>query len=86
MSIMTGICNGCGKKIIWGLTEEGKRIPMDPVPATYVCHGQGEDPVNGQHYRVRRANPNKEKAIGQAYVSHFTTCPKASDFSGNRGR
>ncbi len=32
-------CRGCGKKIIWGTTKDGKRIPLDPAPPVYSVIG-----------------------------------------------
>jgi hypothetical protein len=63
-----GHCKGCGKKVIWLTTMDGKRIPLDPVPPVYVVK------INhiGQPFIAR------ERA---AMVSHFATCPKANDFS-----
>lgn len=63
-------CKGCGKPIIWGVTDDGKRIPLDPKPPVYqLLGGDG-----GRTFR----------ATGGFFVSHFATCPKANDFSSNR--
>ncbi len=88
MAMVTGICNGCGATIVWvtiqsQLDNAGKhvKVPLDPKPAVYYIEGQ-----NGDGYIGRRANGNKDRAMGQAMVSHFVTCPKAAEFSGrNRG-
>lgn len=71
MSERTTPCKGCGKPIVWGETSEGKAIPLDPRPPVYriMRHDLAGDP------KVHR---DKE-----AMVSHFATCPKASQFSGN---
>lgn len=42
MPIATTACKGCGKPIVWGRTADGKDVPLDPTPATYVITGQGE--------------------------------------------
>jgi hypothetical protein len=62
-------CKGCGRPIIWGITEDGTRIPLDPKPPTYVLEFTGERGV-----KVRR--------VRSVLVSHFATCPQASRFSG----
>ena len=65
-------CRGCGKKIIWGETEDGKKIPLDPRPPVYEV--------------LRTASGEKTPIIRRTdcYVSHFATCPKASEFSGSK--
>jgi len=81
--MVTGICNGCGKKIVWLQMEDGTKVPLDPTPAVYFIEGQtGGSIENNATYRGRRANGHKERAVGQAMVSHFATCPQAADFSG----
>lgn len=40
-----GRCQGCGKRIVWGETKDGARVPLDPVPPVYKF-------VNGYLERV----------------------------------
>lgn len=68
-------CEGCKKEIVWAVTADGKRVPLDPEPHVYMIEGQGE-----AGYRARRVNGNAEKAVGQAMVSHFATCSHAHLF------
>ena len=68
-------CKGCGKKIVWGTTAGGQRIPLDPVPPIYqtspvTVMGQ---PVEDQVGAMRTSR--------DYMVSHFATCPSANDFS-----
>ena len=66
-------CRGCGKEIVWGVTEDGKKIPLDPRAAVYrfTDHGQGGPrPDNSRIIRDRNA-----------MVTHFATCPQAGQFS-----
>lgn len=73
MSIPTeSICKGCGKKIVWGLTPEGKSIPLDPTPRVYEID-PGAEPIDGKHNVVHLPN---------AAVTHFATCSQANRFSG----
>lgn len=65
-------CKGCKREIVFGLTEDGKRIPLDPRPPVYAVIGQNEAGV-----------PLVRRHVG-AMVSHFATCPNANDFSGSR--
>ena len=61
-------CKGCGRKMLWGKTVEGKSIPLDASAPVYRL-----DKVKGT---VERSQ--------EFFVSHFSTCPRASDFSGSR--
>ena len=68
-------CKGCGKKLYWGITEDGKTIPLDAVaPVYYVKLGMNENKKNGTEKIEIFREPN-------AFVTHFATCPKANQFS-----
>ena len=64
----TSPCRGCGKPIVWGVTEQGSKIPMDPKPPVYFF-----DATKGLAERVYNA-----------YVSHWATCPEAFKAKGER--
>lgn len=65
-------CRGCDKEIVWGVTEDGKKIPLDPsAPVYYVTDKKVE--VDG----MMNTLIERERS---SMVSHFKTCPKASDF------
>ncbi len=64
-------CKGCKKLIVWGETATGGRIPLDPSPAVYTV---GED---------SQGNVTADRTHDHM-VTHFATCPKASDFSGGK--
>lgn len=76
MAIIEAKCAGCGRPIVWGQLKDGTKVPLDPRPAVYWVVAPAAD-----HYMISRANGSKEKAQGQAMVSHFATCPKADQFS-----
>ena len=66
-------CRGCGKKIIWAITAEGKNIPLEAVAPVFAVDEYTLDDgvvVN----LARRAE--------RTFVSHFSVCPKANEFSG----
>ena len=67
------LCRGCGKKILWGRTAEGKNIPLDALSPVYRL---GEVTKDDQGRDVQMIVRDRE-----AFVSHFCTCPKASQFS-----
>lgn len=73
--LQTDRCKGCGRKIVWGIKPDGKRVPLDAVAPVFLLRGL--DKEQGC-YPVDIAPPDT------AFVSHFATCPKASEFSKNR--
>jgi hypothetical protein len=66
-------CKGCGREIVWGEDAAGKKIPLDPRPPIYRVRNMG-----GELVQVERAT------VGMYLVTHFATCPKASQFSRKR--
>lgn len=76
---ISATCKGCGKRIVWGVTPEGKKIPLDPVAPVYRIaeNTGGALPSEAPVYRAR--------GDGHDYlISHFATCPAANQFSGSR--
>ncbi|HKQ57981.1 MAG TPA: hypothetical protein VJY35_08940 [Candidatus Eisenbacteria bacterium] len=65
-------CQGCGADIFFAITPNGARMPLDakPVPGLYNLL---QPDASGQ---------DRCAFAGKGYTSHFTTCPKARDFSG----
>lgn len=62
---------GCGKDVIvWGVTPDGKRIPLDIRAPVYKL---GTWDAQAQCYPVERVQGYK--------VTHFATCPLANNFS-----
>lgn len=66
-------CRGCGKEMVWAKTADGRAIPIDLRPVIYRIIGPGPN------YAAARV------PTGEYAVSHFATCPKASEFS-SRGK
>lgn len=65
-------CRGCGGPIIWAISPTGARIPLDARAPVYMVQTD-----QGSTRAVRSTH----------YVSHFCTCPNASEFSGrSRGK
>jgi len=67
--IREGACRGCGKTIKWATTKEGKWIPLDPQPPVFRMERDFDGTLIARLDR-------------DAFVSHFSTCPKANQFSG----
>lgn len=69
-------CKGCGAEIIWAKNENNKMIPLDAKAPVYVLTIEEN---------IRDANCQRSRNP-RAYVTHFATCPKANEFSGNKPR
>lgn len=91
----TSPCRGCGKHVVWVQARCGKcggaaegctrchergvvRVPLDPVAPVFVIQTDPErlDPESAPYAELVAREGRR------AFVSHFATCPKASQFSG----
>lgn len=72
-------CRSCEAAIVWALTAEGRRMPVDaePTPEGRLKLRRREDGQLG----VEVVEP---RGFGRRYRSHFATCPEANDW--RRGR
>lgn len=61
-------CKTCGKTIVWAISPSGANIPLQPVPGYLVEVG-----ASGMPCAARTDAP--------VYISHFLTCPQASQHS-----
>lgn len=66
-------CKGCGKKIIWAEKQDGTKVPLDPSPPVYILMRWKDTLTGTWKYRCDQSN--------EVYVSHFSTCTHANDFS-----
>lgn len=72
-----GECRSCHAAIIWVVTENGTRMPLDPEPSSdgmYVklrVDGNGDKVV---HFVKRTEMEANTKML---YTTHFVTCPDA---------
>jgi hypothetical protein len=67
--LMRGTCRGCGRPVVWLIDTEGKNQILDPTPPVFIARRNGNGEVIAQRTHA-------------AFVSHFSTCPKADQFSG----
>jgi hypothetical protein len=79
MDFKTSPCAGCGKPIVWATSPDGKAIPLDPRPAIYTVYQDTEALYCLRQVMIERG---RESLPGYLMVTHFATCPKASEFSG----
>lgn len=80
----------CGKRILWAVARDGKRIPLDPSPPVYFLE-TGMSPIafRNAEVRVMTMTPDGDgfrENQGRMVVSHFATCKFANDFSGGGGK
>ena len=84
MSPETKYCRSCGAEVIWAVTENGKRMPVDAMPRedgnimlTHYPDGQiAADYVNPtlfEEWDVPAPEPRR-------YVSHFATCSQSKQW------
>ena len=67
-SLPTIQCRGCGKPIVFGDLPTGGKVPLDPKAPVYDVEGI----IGGTVTATRRT---------EAMVTHFATCPAASNFT-----
>lgn len=68
---MSANCRRCGRRIVWAVTTNGKRIPLDPAvnPSGNVARETEGDPP-----RVRVLRRDEECSLPR-YDPHFASCP-----------
>lgn len=79
MTIEFGTCKSCGAKMMWAVTENGKRIPLDLDPVSngnmILVHGPDRSVVTA-HYLKK-----DEETTEDRYTSHFASCPQSKLWS-----
>jgi len=71
-SYATAPCAHCGKQIVWATTSEGKRIPLDPVPAVYGAKVSDTGAII-----CARVNGTGAENKFPCWVGHWTVCKQA---------
>lgn len=62
-----GNCRGCGREILWVVTESGALIPLDQSSHIYRLTGEGG--IRGP----------RAKMVKDAFVNHFQVCTHVND-------
>jgi hypothetical protein len=69
---MSAVCGSCGAAIVWAKTSNDKPMPLDAEPSSdgNIQYAYGRAIYLGTEEREASNEP--------LYVSHFATCPQAS--------
>lgn len=73
-------CKGCGAKIIWRQTENGKMIPCDPLPVGFRERETARGKIMIEDGRIVSCDFTNEPGAPTGHIPHWATCPKAADF------
>lgn len=63
-------CRTCQREIIWAVTANGKRVPLDPPEKRYVDNRTGHEIATDAPLSV---------VMDLTWLSHFATCPQADE-------
>jgi hypothetical protein len=71
----SGLCSACRKPVLWALTVNNKRIPLDPRPDPDGNQAAYRDGTGG--YRTRQLKDDQEPSgYERRYMPHFATCTR----------
>lgn len=79
-------CRACGARISFIKTKNGKSVPVDVTPVSFVPDVNGNSLYvvpNGEDGCMivhGCATSEGDKDVHVGYISHFATCPKADYF------
>ena len=77
-------CRACAAPIVWGETELGKAMPVDPLPRP---DGNVIRIAQGRRLVLRVLGPGSKAGLGRpAYFSHYVTCPFADQLRKTRAK
>jgi hypothetical protein len=77
-------CGDCRQPVRWVITEEGRRIEIDPDPVD--DDGNVVPVVVDGHTRARILTGAELPADGPAYRRHVSTCPESPEARKRRAR
>jgi hypothetical protein len=70
--VKTRECGSCGAKIIWAVTVNDKRMPVDAEP-----NEKGNIELIDRGFIAAIVHSQPPLAAETLYTSHFVTCPNA---------
>jgi len=75
-------CRSCGADVIWVVTTNGKRMPVDAKPSdigNLTLHPvEDEGPPVAMYHTTRLSGTSY-------YISHFATCPQSKRWKKKHG-
>lgn len=80
MSFQRKHCSSCGAEVIWSVTHNRRKMPVDAEPredGNIVLRQDGETVV--AEYPGKE-HPSLFEASRPRYVSHFSTCPQSKEW------
>ena len=73
-------CRYCGRPILWGVTPDFKRIPLDHIATIYEATAMEPGAVSVRRVPSMTHGTPADRTLGFA-VSHFATCKGANKAS-----
>lgn len=75
-------CKGCGARIVWIKTPDGKSMPCDAQQVIYKQRAGAKGKIVTSNGEVVSAEVTNDlgTATGIGYVPHWATCPAADGF------
>lgn len=74
---MADVCRSCRAPIVWAVTADGKRMPLDAVPAADGNLAARRMPDGTLQVRVLTADLPDVADSERPAISHFASCPDA---------
>lgn len=71
---MSAVCRECGKDIVWGRTEKGRRMPIDPEPRADGNLAVCRDHLSVLRVRVITADGMAMQPYERPAMPHAATC------------
>lgn len=70
-------CRFCGSSVVWAVTDSGRRMPIDRMPAVdggwVLFYFEEEEPEPVQRVTWARS---LEEYSGPRWLAHWATCPE----------
>lgn len=70
-------CRSCGAPIVFGITEKGRRMPLDAAPSSVDTPGVWVLSSFGDAAALARLEPSALRG-STLHVPHWATCPNAT--------